>query len=892
MKLKEMKSRNSKFALMAGLVGLASFVVTACTDSDTAQETQKKVEDGISFAVTDIQNISESSLPKTKAPSVYETTSTPLEGEGAEGLSLLETTVEGVNPVYQPAATRGTITTNDNFAGLNKPFAIFATKEGSTAANYLYNEKVNADGTMVNPVKWKKSESSKLKFFAVHPATNGDNSMVTTTSGTNPVVNYAPDTDVKKQFDLLVANTNSFNYDDYVSQKIPIAFSHATTAVLFKVGNDLSYNQQVKKIEIRNVIGNGTYDIATKAWAVGTTKKNFALELSTPFSTAVNPGTIMNGGNGTFFMVPQDIPADADVKITFASGKSVVAKIGGNGKKWVAGTTRTYAISNPKDLEDRNAVLTVSSDKSTYNYNETNVPFKVTSYSELTGSGRPAKAEPWTITKYEFSADGTTWTATASKPSMVAAMSSESGNGGTSAEARTMTFTNDYHDYKAEREQALRDATEENGKDLSMVNGSRSTANCYIVSAGGTYKFPMVYGNAIKNGVDNTEAYNPSNIVGSSTAINPFWGATKITGSKITGATKAEVLWSSTPGIVSDVAINGDYVEFKVNKANMKEASVVIGIKNSDPEVAYGVGNVLWSWHIWITSKDVVDTDNGYFMREPLGFRHTKWQGTSYQQDRKVRLTFTQTRTGKTAQVEFTQKAASMEREGEAMYYQQGRKDPLYPTSPMELQSPGPNPDALDRGFTLINSVKYASVMARPRKLWSNPTTKGNWDWMTISTGDIGNGEPYYSESVVANTTYFNLWDANNGQGHGYTGTFVKTVYDPSPVGFRVPRLAEFEKINNGNNGKAAFTPLTGVLSYLDFSIHNKGANGYYWSSEKKEGPGNMGTDQEYYGYYGLLALARGSQKDLVLKKDFTTTKNFPMFQNMAWGASVISIKE
>ena len=351
-------------------------------------------------------------------------------------------------------------------------------------------------------------------------------------------------------------------------------------------------------------------------------------------------------------------------------------------------------------------------------------------------------------------------------------------------------------------------------------------------------------------------------------------------------------MWSSTPGIVSDVAINGDNVEFKVNKANMKEASVIIGIKNSEPDGSYGVGNVLWSWHIWITSKDVVDTDNGYFMREPLGFRHTKWQGTSYQQDRKVRLTFTQTRTGKTAQVEFTQKAASMEREGEAMYYQQGRKDPLYPTSPMALQTPGPNPDALRRGFTLINSVKYASVMARPRKLWSNPTTKGNWDWMTISTGDIGNGEPYYSESVVANTTYFNLWDANNGQGHGYTGTFVKTVYDPSPVGFRVPRLAEFEKINNGNNGKAAFTPLTGFLSYVDFSVHNKGANGYYWSSEKKEGPGNMGTDQEYYGYYGLFALARGSQKDLVLKRDFTTTKNFPMFQNMAWGANVISVKE
>lgn len=875
-----MKPRNSKFALMAGLVGLASFVVTACTDSDTAQDTQKKVEDGISFAVTDIQNISESSLPKTKAPSVYETTSTPLEGEGAEGLSLLETTVEGVNPVYQPAATRGTITTNDNFAGLNKPFAIFATKEGSTVANYLYNEKVNVDGTMVNPVKWKKSESSKLKFFAVHPATNGDNSMVTTTSGTNPVVNYAPDTDVKKQFDLLVANTNSFNYDDYVSQKIPIAFSHATTAVLFKVGNDLSYNQQVKKIEIRNVIGNGTYDIATKAWAVGTTKKNFALELSTPFSTAVNPGTIMNGGNGTFFMVPQDIPADADVKITFASGKSVVAKIGGNGKKWVAGTTRTYAISNPKDLEDRNAVLTVSSDKSTYNYNETNVPFKVTSYSELTGSGRPAKAEPWTITKYEFSADGTTWTATASKPSMVAAMSSESGNGGTSAEARTMTFTNDYHDYKAEREQALRDATEENGKDLSMVNGSRSTANCYIVSAGGTYKFPMVYGNAIKNGVDNTNAYKPTG-ASSNYFVTPFYHGTdevhyswgkdngEITKPEIEHADDAKVLWNSEPNLVKDAKIiaDGKFVEFSVDKSKIKEASAIIAVTRGNT-----YKNVLWSWHIWITSKDVVDTDNGYFMREPLGFRHTKWQGTTYEKDRKVRLTVTQTRTGKTATVTFTQKASPMVREGEVMYYQQGRKDPLINATGFSCQPPVNN-----SGLVLLHSVNFPMRMGAARRYNETGVSKGNWDWCW---------------NPDENGTYFNLWDANNRQGHGYTGAFVKTVYDPSPVGFRVPRLAEFEKINNGNNGKAAFTPLTGVLSYLDFTIMNKGTNGYYWSSEKKEGPGNMGTDQEYYGYYGLLALARGSQKDLVLKKDFSTTKNFPMFQNMAWGASVISIKE
>lgn len=880
-----MKSRNFKFALMAGFVGLASFVVTSCTDNETVKETQK-VEDGISFAVSDIQNINEASLPKTKAPSVYETTFTPLEGD-AQGLELVETTVEGVNPVYIPAATRALVTDMSNFATINKNFAIFATKEGSTAANYLYNEQVKVDGTMVNPVKWKKSESSKLKFFAVHPAEDNSNSMVTTTSGTNPVVNYSPDADAKKHIDVLVANTETFNYDDYVSQKIPIRFSHATTAVYFKVGNDLSYNQQVQKIEIRNVLGSGTYDIATKTWTPSTTKKNFALELSTPFSTAVNPGAIMNGGDGVFFMVPQDIPADADVKITFVSGKSVVAKIGGNGKKWVAGTTKTYAISNPKDLEDRNAVLSVEAEKLVYNYDETNVPFKVTSYSQLTGSGRPAKAEPWTITKYEFSADGTTWTE--GKPSMVAAMSSESGNGGTSAEARVMTLANDFHDYKAEREAALKAAPEATGTvDLSKVNGPQETANCYVVSASGKYSFPMVYGNAIKNGAKNVSSYT-SSYPASEYIFNKFWGVSEINGSDITGADGAKVLWTSTPDIVSDVTINGSNVEFKVNKDKMKEASVIIGVTKN----TLGAYNVLWSWHIWITSKDVIDTSKDYFMREPLGFRHTKWQGTTYEKDRKVRLTFTQTRTGKTAQVVFTQKAAALVREGQAMYYQQGRKDPLYPSNGMSLQSTGTDPNGYNRGLLPFWAVRMPLIMARYRTY--NPNDSGigkgeaNGDWMWINFTNQNDGTKYYSHAEHA--TYFNLWDVNNCVGYQNTNAFVKTVYDPSPAGFRIPRLDEFNKINSGNNGKAAFVPAMGILSERDFKIKDT-EHSYYWSSEKKKGPGTLSSTQQWYGYYGLLARGEKNGNTTTLGLVRPEHPSSPMFKDMASGANVISIKE
>jgi len=882
-----MKSRNFKFALMAGFVGLASFVVTSCTDNETVKETQK-VEDGISFAVSDIQNINEASLPKTKAPSVYETTFTPLEGD-AQGLELVETTVEGVNPVYIPAATRALVTDMSNFATINKNFAIFATKEGSTAANYLYNEQVKVDGTMVNPVKWKKSESSKLKFFAVHPALADGNPMVTTISGTNPVVNYSPEANAKKHIDVLVANTEAFNYDDYVSQKIPIRFSHATTAVYFKVGSDLSYNQKVKKIEIRNVLGSGTYDIATKTWTPSTTKKNFALEFDSgdEFPTNIS-NKVMNDGDGVFFMVPQDIPADADVKITFLSGNSVVAKIGGNGKKWVAGTTRTYSISNSKDELDREFHITAKAAKTTFNYDETNAPFTVTSYSKSLKPGSIEKPEPWTITKYEFSADGTTWTE--GKPSMVAAMSSESGNGGTSAEARVMTLANDFHDYKAEREAALKAAPEAPGTvDLSKVNGPQETANCYVVSASGKYSFPMVYGNAIKNGATNASSYT-SSYPASEHIFNKFWGASEINSPYITGANGAKVLWTSTPDIVSDVTINGSNVEFKVNKDKMKEASVIIGVTSNTLGAAH---NVLWSWHIWITSKDVIDTSKDYFMREPLGFRHTEWHGTTYEKDRKVRLTFTQTRTGKTAQVEFTQKASALVREGQAMYYQQGRKDPLYPSNGMVLQSKGTDPNGYNRGFLPFWAVRMPLIMARYRTYDPNDSGIGkgeaNGDWMWINFTNQNDGTKYYSHAEHA--TYFNLWDVNNCVGYQNTNAFVKTVYDPSPAGFRIPRLDEFNKINSGNNGKAAFVPAMGILSEREFKVKDT-EHSYYWSSEKKKGPGTLSATQQWYGYYGLLARGEKNGNTTTLGLVRPEHPSSPMFKDMASGANVISIKE
>lgn len=79
-----------------------------------------------------------------------------------------------------------------------------------------------------------------------------------------------------------------------------------------------------------------------------------------------------------------------------------------------------------------------------------------------------------------------------------------------------VTPVNEVVAYNKPPYEKLRHAAPANDVDLSMrdVNGNptatMNTANCYLVHARGTYKFPVVYGNGIKNGVTNTIAFNPT----------------------------------------------------------------------------------------------------------------------------------------------------------------------------------------------------------------------------------------------------------------------------------------------------------------------------------------------------------------------------------------------
>ena len=121
-------------------------------------------------------------------------------------------------------------------------------------------------------------------------------------------------------------------------------------------------------------------------------------------------------------------------------------------------------------------------------------------------------------------------------------------------------------------------------------------------------------------------------------------------------------------------------------------------------------------------------------------------------------------------------------------------------------------------------------------------------------------GSSWYSTPPTG-YSYYNLWSAENMTTGFNDNSVVKTVYDPCPVGFKMPASNAFTGFTaNGQNGgtmnvdgtsdwqtyqnnfghnfwtsssKTATInfPASGFRSSNDGSLSNVGGNGYYWSA-------------------------------------------------------------
>ena len=304
------------------------------------------------------------------------------------------------------------------------------------------------------------------------------------------------------------------------------------------------------------------------------------------------------------------------------------------------------------------------------------------------------------------------------------------------------------------------------------------TANSYIVSVVGSYKFTTVKGNSSES---------------------------------VGAVSSAEVLWETfgtdvTPN-VGDLVKNVSYKDSEVTfytAETFREGNAVIAAKDAS-------GNILWSWHIWLTDEpeeQVYYNNAGTMMDRNLG-------ATS---------------------------ATPGDVGALGLLYQWGRKDPFFGSSSISSGS------VAKSTITWPSAVSTSSSKGTVSYVTANPTTfvkapDSPYDW-------------HYSSRD--NT----LWT---------TSDKAKSIYDPCPAGWRVPdggsngvwskamkssNSSSYSDTNEGINFSGLFGsaptiwyPASGYRSYSNGNLKDVGNLGRYWS-----GSPSTTTDNAFYMLFDYYA--------------------------------------
>lgn len=837
-----MKKSIFHYALSALLVGGIALSAASCADDDINPSGGTDGDALVRFSINDVQEQAVSrGLEMTRGAIATGLSNADLAGGRLEAhnnagldVCLIETTVEGVNPIKADARTRADIIKTATLGDFSST-GIRGTSATSilSTPEWFKAQKTKKNGELYSPIRWAFSQPY-ARFFAVHPAKENYSKMTINdmaAADIAPSVDFEVEPNVRDQKDFMTACTGDVHYATRgVHPTTNLDFRHALTGIRFAVGQNLSWNKTIDKVEIRNAVMKSKYTLSKElngtgaTWHVQSTDPRGTAKLDgLSISTSKSPNTTIMGNAGdnfTFYMIPQVLTGNnvhAYIHCTDNTVIDVVLK-----GEWKAGTTRTYKLSQTNS--NWNYVLTATDPSRAANYDETtSQAYTITSYRENSGT---RQAVPWKVIGYDADNDGTF--TMAEKPAWLTALSSESGSGGTSAEAGTATLTKDVKDLLKERNDRLKNATAVGSAsapyDLSLHNyqgatTARNTANSYLISAPGHYRIPLVYGNAIKNGATNSNAYettatgtyvlqhfkdhNNQNIT------DPWIEKSNAANAGIDGA---KIVWADEKDLVTSPSIahdaSGDaYLDFEVKQADIKSGNAVVAVTKG--------GTVVWSWHLWFAPKDALDkievtNHQGVkynFTKEALGWKLIQWSGSTYSSARTVKVKVEQTvannGTKQEAVINITQNPGSVKK-GATTLYQFGRKDAFPGVDETQLPQGSINKNAGDN-MSITNGIQHPDFYY---------TGGSNWN---------------------SNYGYYNLWSADNtvtGDWNvGNDNLVVKTVYDPSPVGFKMPANNAFTGFTaNGQNDGTM--NVDGTDDRQTFS-NNFGHN--FWTSSSKK---------------------------------------------------------
>lgn len=210
---------------------------------------------------------------------------------------------------------------------------VTAFKNDETSAmTELANEEFSFDQDLLeptgSPIPWSKAGSEKTTFYAYAPKDFIGTSATLYATGTQ--ITYTVPDDVAEQKDLLTAKKEVLraNY----RQSVPLDFTHALTAVRFKIG----FACDVKSISIQGVYNQGTYTIGGD-WSGQAGTAEYTFELNRSFAENEYLTTDVQ----TLMLIPQTLPTGAKVVLT-TDHSTIEATIAGN--EWKPGRRVTYVL--------------------------------------------------------------------------------------------------------------------------------------------------------------------------------------------------------------------------------------------------------------------------------------------------------------------------------------------------------------------------------------------------------------------------------------------------------------------------------------------------------------------------------------------------------------------
>ena len=354
----KMKQQAISFLLMSALV------CSACSDSQDLSGNIPLSGDRIAFQAELLDGF-QSSAAKSRAQSAFtgvamEQKVLPLGGDLVEPLYLHPLEVDNTAGSMAETAhaaigmsSRGTLVSSSSWTGEFGVSAVY-TKSGASRS-FFQDQKASKSGNIWyasgNTQAWPTDGA--LSFYAYAPYQHASLSLQGSDDVTkNKTLRYVASTSLGSQPDLIVAKSENISRtSSSANSAVQLKFSHALTAITFSVSADMIPGT-VKSITVKNVSGQGDYNISTGTWgSLGAASASYAIMLGTSGAgIAVKAGEskALTDGSSALLMVPQTFAAgsSAQIEMVFHDGnkdRTVTASLAGT--SWAAGRHITYVLS-------------------------------------------------------------------------------------------------------------------------------------------------------------------------------------------------------------------------------------------------------------------------------------------------------------------------------------------------------------------------------------------------------------------------------------------------------------------------------------------------------------------------------------------------------------------